>query len=565
MAAISVQEGGGGDYTTLEAAVENASTGDGDVITISGTWTARENTRIAVTDALTIVATGDSKQIGRPWDTGDTHFQHRSTSAGHSFTITDTGAFVIEDLDIILDHTGVSDEIFRNNISNTFTARRCIMGFGVSGGTDQQDVYYNEAVSTALFEQCHFYNVFRAICDVTAYDTGSTIKFNSCTGLNIGFSTGGSSRSGVIGMTGSTNTITNDIFNCVFEMNVGTVITGNTSGSTNNCYTVVTNASAMIDVGFIDTDTDNTTSATINDTDSSGNYILRDISSPWDLRLLDSANNAAQDHATNASGLGLTIPSTDIVGTSRPQNTNFDIGAFEVVSGGADTLEADSGTYTYTGTAAGLLADRLLSADSGTYTYTGTAADLSKGSLLTADSGSYAYTGTAVELTRSLVLDANTGAYTYTGTAAELSRGLLLGADTGTYSYTGTAATLTFASAGNFTLPADSGTYSYSGTAASLVSSRLLAADSGTYVYTGTNATLTSGFMLQADTGTYAYTGTAVDFVQQRVLAADSGTYTYNGTNVTLTASGASAWTVQPDATTAWSDQVDSSTIWTIQ
>ena len=83
MAAISVQEGGGGDYTTLEAAVENASTVDGDVITISGTWSSRENTRIVVADALTIVASGDSKQIGRPWRTGDTHYQHRSTSAGH--------------------------------------------------------------------------------------------------------------------------------------------------------------------------------------------------------------------------------------------------------------------------------------------------------------------------------------------------------------------------------------------------------------------------------------------------------------------------------------------------
>ena len=346
MAAISVQEDGGGDYTTLEAAVENASTVDGDVITISGTWSSRENTRIAVADALTIVASGDSKQIGRPWRTGDTHYQHRSTSAGHSFTITDTGVVTFEDLDIILDHTGVSDEIFRNDVSNTFTAKRCLLGFGVR--TDQQDVYYNEAVSTALFEQCHFYNVYRSVCDIFAYDTGSTIKLNSCTGYDLGYSTSGSSRSGVVGMTGSTNTLVVDMFNCIFEINTGSVISGKTTASTVNCYTVVTNASSIIDTGVLGTDTDNTVSATINDTDSSGNYILIDTTtSPYDLRLFDNAtNNAAQDHSTNATGVGLTIPSTDIVGTSRPQNTNYDIGAFEIVF--ASTTSTLTGTITAT-------------------------------------------------------------------------------------------------------------------------------------------------------------------------------------------------------------------------
>jgi hypothetical protein len=210
--------------------------------------------------------------------------------------------------------------------------------------------------------------------------------------------------------------------------------------------------------------------------------------------------------ATNETGVLFiaerVIPAGDATGEDVVYNVH-NIGAI-----GANNLAADSGTYTYSGTAASLLADRLLSADSGAYTYAGTAAELIKGSLLAADSGSYAYTGTTADLIRGLVLDASTGAYTYTGTTV----------------------TLTFASAGDFTLTADSGAYVYSGTVAELVSSRVLTADSGAYVYTGTNAELTSGFMLQADTGTYAYTGTAVDFVQQRVLDALSGTYVYNGT-----------------------------------
>ena len=181
MAAISVQEDGGGDYTTLEAAVENASTVDGDVITITETWnatTGAENTQIAVADALTIQATGASKHVGRPWASGETTFRHRNSSAGHSFTITDTGAFTIEDVDIILDHTGVSDEIFRNNIANTFVARRCVLGFGVAGGTDQQDVFYTETTVNATFENCMLYNVYRGVVDMTGTVAG-TVNINS--------------------------------------------------------------------------------------------------------------------------------------------------------------------------------------------------------------------------------------------------------------------------------------------------------------------------------------------------------------------------------------------------
>jgi hypothetical protein len=537
MAAISVQQGGGGDYTTLEAAVEAFSTADGDVITISGTWTIREDTRIAVSDALTIVATGDSKQIGRPWRTGDTHYQHRSTSAGHSFTITDTGAVTFEDLDIILDHTGVSDEIFRNNVSNTFTARRCLLGFAVR--TDQQDVYYNEAVSTALFEQCHFYNAYRAVCDIFAYDTGSTIKFNSCTGYDIGYSTGGSTRSGVVGMTGSTNTLVVDMFNCIFHINTGSAITGHTSGATLNCYTVVTNQAQISagGAGQLDTNTDNTVNAAINDTDSSGNYILIDTTtSPYDLRLFDNAtNNAAQDHSTNATGLGLTIPSTDIVGTSRPQNTNYDIGAFEVVaSTGAFTLTAASGGYTYSGTAATLAAGKILTADTGAYAYTGTAAELLQGFSLAADSGAYSYSGTAAGLTKGSILAADSGTYTYSGTSAGLLADYSLSADTAGYAYTGTAAVLTFASAGNFTLTADNGVYSYSGTIAALTADRVLVGSSGGYAYSGTTATLSKGFSLAVDSGSYTYTGANVDFSTNAVLNALSANYVYNGTNVNL-------------------------------
>jgi hypothetical protein len=538
MAAISVQQGGGGDYTTLEAAVENASTVDGDVITISGTWTIREDTRIAVADALTIVATGDSKQIARPWRSGDTHYQHRSTSntsGNHSFTITDAGAVTFEDIDIIHDGTGVSNEMFRNNIANTFVARRCVLGFGVAGGTDQQDLLYTETTANVTFENCIFYNVYRGVVDMTGTTPG-TININSCTAYAMGFSNSETSRSGLVGKNTS-SAVTINIFNTLcFMTNLNhQVCTNSTSANTTaNVERLVTNSTQapVILAPATTSYAGNVEDAVINATDTLGNYIVTSITNPYDLTLLDSANNAAIGAHSDGTGGGLTMPSTDILGTTR--TAPYDIGAFTVAASGAFTLTAASGGYTYSGAEAALAAGKILSTDSGGYAYSGAAAALSPGFSLSADSGSYTYSGTAAGLTKSALLTADSGAYSYNGTNAGVLFGASLAADSGAYAYTGTAATLTFASAGNFTLVGESGAYSYSGTIAALTADRVLVGLSGGYAYSGTAAALSKGFSLAADSGAYSYLGTNIDFSNNAVLNALSGNYVYNGTNVSL-------------------------------
>ena len=73
---------------------------------------------------------------------------------------------------------------------------------------------------------------------------------------------------------------------------------------------------------------------------SDGDWVIfEDITTgPYDFRLATNAYNEAQDMHTNASGAGISIPSDDILGTSRPQNTNYDCGAFEIEAAVA-TLE----------------------------------------------------------------------------------------------------------------------------------------------------------------------------------------------------------------------------------
>ena len=189
---------------------------------------------------------------------------------------------------------------------------------------------------------------------------------------------------------------------------------------------------------------------------------------------------------------------------------------FPSAGGGGATLTADSGTYTLTGTAATLKADRKLAADSGSYAITGTDVSLKLGRKLTAESGTYTVNGTDVSLTA----------------------GRKLTADSGTYALTGTDVTLTYQPAGGYTLALDSGSYTLTGTAATLKASRKLTADSGTYALTGTDVTLTRGFKITADSGTYTLTGSNVAFARTYRLPADSGSYALSGSPVSLSWSG---------------------------
>ena len=338
MADHSVQESGG-DFTSLEDAVEDGDTSDGQTIEISGTWnatTGEEDTQIAVADALTITAVGDSKHDGRPWASGETTWRHRNDSSGHSFTITDTGSVIFDGLDIQNASGGTSDEIFRNNVSNTFLARNCVLGF--DDRYDQQDVYYNEAVSDATFESCQFYNVYRGVVDIVSYDTGSVININSCTGFDLGNSTGDTSRSGLVGATQvGTPTLTVNIYNSIMHMDTGSPITlfaGTPGNVTLNVDRSATTSSIWVTAGYsLDVDDDNDESITVTDSIASSAYILVDTTTiPYDLKLQDHANNIAQTNHSDGTGVGLTIPSTDIIGNTRA--TVYDMGSHEFTASG---------------------------------------------------------------------------------------------------------------------------------------------------------------------------------------------------------------------------------------
>lgn len=126
-----------------------------------------------------------------------------------------------------------------------------------------------------------------------------------------------------------------------------------------------------------------------------------------------------------------------------------------------------------------------IDAATGSYTVTGTAANLDLGRSVDAQPGTYAVTGTAATLAVGLVFSADPGTYTVTGTDATLIVGRVTSVDPGVYSITGFDADLVVETAGAFTINAATGTYSVTGFAAATVADRMLEAGTGTYTVTG--------------------------------------------------------------------------------
>jgi len=130
-----------------------------------------------------------------------------------------------------------------------------------------------------------------------------------------------------------------------------------------------------------------------------------------------------------------------------------------ITSGGAYTLNLETGSYSFTGSDAVLL----------------------KNSQLTLDSSSYSLTGSNASLLKGLILEASSGTYTLSGSDASLLYTHLLSASSGTYTINGADATLTYTPAsGTYTLNAESGTY-------------LLTGSDVTFIYSGSEVTIKAG------------------------------------------------------------------------
>lgn len=122
-----------------------------------------------------------------------------------------------------------------------------------------------------------------------------------------------------------------------------------------------------------------------------------------------------------------------------------------------------------------------LNLETGVYSFSGTDATLTKDSRLTLDSGTYALSGSNASLLKGLILEASSGSYSLSGSDVSLFYTHLLNASSGSYAITGSDATLTYTpTAGAYTLNAESGAY-------------VLLGQDVTFVYSGSEVTLKAG------------------------------------------------------------------------
>ncbi len=354
MATLTVEDGG--TYSALDDAF-SALSGTGNIINIVGTWAGVDSdVATCANDSTTVNADSDARYPG--YDPSSPSHYRLSVSGAHALTV-NADDFVLNNVHIIQAGSGVSDEGIRMSaVGTTLTVNGCRIA--AAGQNSDQDGIYNYQTNTINITNTIITGFYRGGTTMQCY-TGSpniTLNINSCSYYYNGHNTSSSftAQGGgvVVHRAGTSPTVAVNVFNTI-------ALDNNTGSATYNADYHESGATGTVTWGIsrsIDSDTSinardsggtgNLGSRTIADSDSgTGDYVIvNDLTlATLDLRLQDLGNskNNAQDAHTDSSGEGLSMPSVDIIGTSRPQNTNYDIGAFEISASSAiDLVIADA-------------------------------------------------------------------------------------------------------------------------------------------------------------------------------------------------------------------------------
>jgi hypothetical protein len=361
MADLFVREGGaGGAYASLNAAFTAA--GLGDTIRIQDAWTTDDTTSISTSASdVTVIAEGESRCSG-VYEASPSHYRHRyAGGSGHAMNFTMASgnrSVTFDGVEIIRVGGSASDECIRlaggasQNGSKLFF-NDGLMGFTVP--TDQQDCVYVQSANEIEwhFENSVFINVYRGVAGCFAGLGPLLAEFNSCHAYNISHSGLQQDGSGLVGWrAGNTATgLVINIFNTLVECVAGFPINTDTAGSQAR-HTIQINDSITDWTEWFNWG-DDSSDITITNSPVSGEWktaagagatevLILDDTGLYDLRLLDdAANNDAQDFHSNASGAGLNMPATDLVGTTRA--APYECGPFSIsVAAGPDITDVNT-------------------------------------------------------------------------------------------------------------------------------------------------------------------------------------------------------------------------------
>ncbi len=425
MAIIKVRQDGVDAFTTLNGALSDGGTGAGDTISIEGTWSVDDTVAATVVDDnITITCDADSRNPGYPHSGSGTWYRHRNAADAHSITMNSVVGLTLEKIDIQNKSTVTSREVVRliPDAAHTLTLDKCVLGF--ASRNDQQDIIYQDVdyALTINVENCMFYNAYRAVIDLYDVRAAKIINLNSCACYDIGYSSAALSRSGVFGIyQATTDPYDVSVFNCFMHINTGTAFFTNASGGTHQTLTIdrsITNqASWSTGEWNSPTITDSLLSHNWTDDNSKSSdgdwVIVEDVTtSPYDLRLQSNVYNEAQDMHSDGTGAGLTMPSDDILDTSRA--AAYECGAFTIVAAGV-TVEIGKVALTFTGKA---LADYLATTEipgKGSVTYTGKTLTANMARVVAVAKVALAFTGKALTILEGVIETIIKGALAFTG------------------------------------------------------------------------------------------------------------------------------------------------------
>jgi hypothetical protein len=344
MATITVKQTGG-DYSSLNAALAAANTGD--LISIEGAWTADDTSTCTVADNNLTIQVTDYPHPGHYEPSKSFHHRLKTATTAHSIQVNGTGV-TFDGLVIYQNGSGTSAEGFRINNSGTTTIKNCLILCG-GNAADQDGIYsYHALTPTVTVENTQISGFTRCGIHYQHYapQTPGTVTFNvnSCSIFDNDIA-----GVGLFMWNSATyHALTANIHNSLIMGNTRdygqwdyyTEYNRITNWTVNTSYTIDSDNSSgatgvTVGAGCL-------ASRTLTDTrsPSTGNWVIVEDKTtfPYDLRLVDHASeNDAKDAHTTATAHGLTIPSTDICGSSRPQNTSYDIGMYELQGGSGHT------------------------------------------------------------------------------------------------------------------------------------------------------------------------------------------------------------------------------------
>ena len=345
MTTWTIRKDGGGDYTTMDSALSNASTVDNDTVQVTQWSGSGDSADAEVVDDNITIDVLESVQNSYSLDV---------SNGQHALTISGSGT-TIKRLRVIQSGTGTSDECVRIASGGAQDFEDCY--FRTNGSSDQDCVYYSVNSSCQHnFTNCQFLEAGRAGIHYQLMSGGTiTIEceVNSCTFYDCD-DDASDELGGAISYDRSDGSISYEfyIYNSIFaDCSTNPLVYEDATPNSDDSWYVhrclFTDDPLAAPVGSkdgtptFDEDEGNTKggiSTTDTDPPAANTIAFEDItSSPPDLHLIDHANNEAVEYHSDGVGPPTTgsrfnIPSADYDGESRV--TDYDVGAFVVPAGG---------------------------------------------------------------------------------------------------------------------------------------------------------------------------------------------------------------------------------------